>query len=136
MKKNEEGEGLSVFEQIKQGLEQSIAHARGELTLKTTVLATPAPTWTKSRVKAVRKKTRMSQAVFASYLNVPTKTLQSWEQGARTPKAGDARLLQIVDANPEEFESTVLQVEQVKLRSGRVFKAKSATSRTSRRVMS
>lgn len=50
----------------------------------------------------------MSQAVFASYLNVPTKTLQSWEQGARIPKAGEARLLQIAEADPSGFVELII----------------------------
>lgn len=37
-------EKLSVFEQVRQGLKEGIAHARGELTLKTTTLPAPAPT--------------------------------------------------------------------------------------------
>lgn len=103
MMNSRDDETLSVFEQIRKGLEQSIAQARGELTLKTTTLPAPAPKLTKHRVAAIRKKTGMSQAVFASYLNVPTRTLQSWEQGAREPKAGEARLLQIADAAPDVF---------------------------------
>ncbi len=97
----------SVFEQVRAGLRESLAHARGELTLRTTTLPAPAPRLSKSRVIAIRKKAGMSQAVFARYLNVPTRTLQSWEQGARTPKAGEARLLQIAEVAPGEFESLV-----------------------------
>ena len=96
-------EDLSVFEQIRQGLEEGIAHARGDLTLKTTTLPAPAPRLSKTRVAAIRKRAGMSQAVFATYLNVPTRTLQSWEQGERVPKAGEARLLQLADADPEIF---------------------------------
>ncbi len=104
-------EKMSVFEQIRQGLRESIAHARGELTLRTTTLPAPAPRLSRRRVAAIRKKLRMSQGVFARYLNVPTRTLQSWEQGARTPKAGEARLLQIVEAAPEEFGALVSRAE-------------------------
>jgi hypothetical protein len=43
-------------------------------------------------------------------LNVPKRTLESWEQGRRTPKAGEARLLQIVEAAPKEFEALVFAV--------------------------
>ncbi len=96
-----------AFDKLRHGLEESIAHARGELTLNTTTLAAPAPTLSKTRVASIRKKTGMSQAVFASFLNVPTKTLQSWEQGARTPKAGEARLLQIAEADPERFAELI-----------------------------
>lgn len=95
-------EHLSVFEQIRTGLEDSLAQARGELTLRTTHLPAPAPALTKTRVARIRKRTGMSQAVFAQYLNVPKKTLQSWEQGARAPKASEARLLQLVERAPRE----------------------------------
>lgn len=93
---------MTVFEQIQEGLNESIAHARGQLNLRTTTLPLPAPALSKTRVIAIRKKTGMSQALFAGYLNVPTKTLQSWEQGVRRPKAGEARLLQIFETNPTQ----------------------------------
>ena len=43
----------------------------------------------------------MSQAVFARLLNVSTKTVQSWEQGVRTPSHASRRLLQIYSQHPE-----------------------------------
>jgi putative transcriptional regulator len=117
MKGGKDYESLSVFEQIREGLRDNIAQARGGrggggLTLKTTTLPSPAPRLSKARVSAIRRKTGMSQAVFASYLNVPKKTLQSWEQGARAPKAGEARLLQIFAVAPRELESLVIKADQ------------------------
>lgn len=100
-------ENMSVFEQVQQGLKDGIAHARGEMTLKTTTLPAPAPALSKKRVVAIRTKLQMSQGVFASYLNVPKKTLQSWEQGQRKPKAGEARLLQICETAPEQFVTLI-----------------------------
>lgn len=97
----------SVFEQIEAGLKQGIAQARGELTLRTVTLPDPAPTLSSQRVVAIRNRVQMSQGVFASYLNVPTKTLQSWEQGQRRPKAGEARLLQLFEASPDEFVALI-----------------------------
>jgi putative transcriptional regulator len=104
-------ETMSVFEQIREGLKEGIAHARGELTLRTTTLPAPAPTLGKSRVVGIRKKAGMSQAVFACYLNVPKKTLQSWEQGARSPKASEARLLQVFEAAPVDFMRLLYKAE-------------------------
>lgn len=43
----------------------------------------------------------MSQAVFAATLNVSKKTVQSWEQGWRTPSDVALRMLQVIDRNPE-----------------------------------
>jgi putative transcriptional regulator len=107
MKKKPDHEKMSVYEQMLEGLTEGLAHARGKLNLKTTTLPAPAPTLSKARVVAIREKTGMSQAVFACYLNVPKKTLQSWEQGARTPKAGEARLLQVFEFAPEQIVTIV-----------------------------
>lgn len=109
MKKKPDYEKMSVAEQIRVGLKQSIAQARGELTLRTTTLPEPAPSMSGKKVISIRKKLDMSQAVFAGLLNVPTKTLQSWEQGTRKPKAGEARLLQLVDADPKAIVKLVLE---------------------------
>ncbi|MBX3405336.1 MAG: hypothetical protein KF869_01125 [Phycisphaeraceae bacterium] len=61
----------------------------------------------------------MSQAVFASFLNVPTRTLQSWEQGARVPKASEARLLQIADVAPEQFQALIFRAGSTRKRVAR-----------------
>ena len=77
-----------LAEQIrKTGLEEAIRHARGEITLKTTTVELPdePPEIDAPTLVALRDQSRMSQAVFARLLNVSTKTVQSWEQGVRTP---------------------------------------------------
>ncbi len=75
-------ENMSVFEQIQSGLQDSLANARGQLNLRTTVLPAPPPPASPRRVLSLRKKLKMSQAVFAATLNVSPKLVQSWEQGA------------------------------------------------------
>ncbi len=94
---------MTPAERLRDALLEGIAHAKGEITLRTVTLRVPgpAPKLGKARVLKIRRKTRMSQSVFARYLNVPVRTLQSWEQGLRTPKAGEARLLQLFEAEPE-----------------------------------
>lgn len=114
MKKEPDYEKMSVYEQVLEGLKEGVAHARGELNLKTTTLPAPAPSLSRTRVAAIRKKTGMSQSVFACYLNVPKKTLQSWEQGARKPKAGEARLLQMFEVATAQVLTIVSGAEQFK----------------------
>ena len=36
-------------------------------------------------VKELREQSRMTQAEFSKYLNIPIRTIQEWEQGRRTP---------------------------------------------------
>lgn len=56
-----------------------------------------ARTFTAKDVKAIRKKTRTSQAVFAVILNVGSSTVAQWEQGNRSPSGPSARLLDVID---------------------------------------
>ena len=83
-------ERTPLFSRLKNGLKESIAHAKGELTLRTveTLDAPPA-------------QVAMSQRVFAQMLNVSAKTLQSWEQGVRRPSDASRRLLQVFCEEPE-----------------------------------
>ncbi len=52
-------------------------------------------------VKAIRKKTGLSQQRFAIIMGVSVRTLQNWEQGHRTPQGAAVSLLRIMDKNPE-----------------------------------
>jgi putative transcriptional regulator len=90
-----------LFDRLKQGLEEGIAHARGELTLRTTDIPEEPPEIDARTLAALRKRAGMSQAVFARMLNVSIKTLQSWEQGVRQPSDVSRRLIQVFSEHPE-----------------------------------
>lgn len=63
-------------------------------------LASPPPEYTPQRVAQIRvKKARMSQSVFAGFLNVTTSTVQKWESPAsgKHPGGAAAKLLQIIE---------------------------------------
>jgi putative transcriptional regulator len=94
---------LPVAEQIRKGLEEAIRHARGEITLKTTTVEIPdePPEIDAPTLVALRDQSRMTQAMFARLLNVSIKTVQSWEQGVRTPSHASRRLIQIFSQHPE-----------------------------------
>jgi putative transcriptional regulator len=94
---------LSVADQIRKGLTESIAHAKGEITLKTTVVKLPdrPPEVVADDLTKLRTGHRMSQAVFARVLNVDPKTVQSWEQGTRKPSQAALRLIQVFQRDPE-----------------------------------
>jgi putative transcriptional regulator len=90
----------SLFERLKAGLEEGIAHARGELTLKTVDVPDPPPEIDAKTLVALRVEAAMSQAVFAKVLYVSAKTVQSWEQGNRVPSMASRRLIQIFAEEP------------------------------------
>jgi putative transcriptional regulator len=87
------------FDDLKQGLEEALAHAQGKITLKSEIIEIPdAPNEYKAEdVKRIREKYHYSQGVFAKILNVSPRTVQSWESGERVPSHAALRLLEIVD---------------------------------------
>jgi len=121
-------ETAGFFHRLKKGMEASIAHSRGELSLKTTALPLPPPPAGRVRVIALRKKLKMSQSVFAAALNVSTKLVQSWEQGKRMPSRGELRLIEILNRQPELVSSLILNGTAPRPESG----TPSARKRTSR----
>lgn len=64
------------------------------------VLCQEPPQYTSENVVSIRtKRARMSQAVFASFLNVSVSTVQKWEAPAsgKRPSGAAAKLLQLID---------------------------------------
>lgn len=96
-----------IFERLKQGLKEGIAHAKGELLLKTVEVPEPPPEIDAKTLVALREEASMSQALFAKVLFVSTKTVQSWEQGVRTPSMATRRLIQLFALHPEVICRTV-----------------------------
>ena len=103
-----------LFERLKKGLEESIAHAKGELTLKVTEVPEPPPEIDAETLVALREEASMSQSVFARILYVSTRTVRSWEQGVRVPSLPTRRLIQIFAMQPEMVCRTI-GVEPVSL---------------------
>ena len=76
---------------------------RRKITMRTTTVALPARVqrMRPEEVRAIRRKLKLSQGVFARLLNVPVVTEASWEVGRRNPSGAALRLLQIARKEPE-----------------------------------
>lgn len=76
---------------------------RRKITMRTTKVALPprVESIRPEDVRAIRRKMKLSQAVFARLLNVPVVTEASWEVGRRHPSGAALRLLQIAKKEPE-----------------------------------
>lgn len=100
--------GSRLFDRLKGGLEEGIEHARGAASLRVTELAIPdpPPVYTAGDVQRVRARLNLSQAGFARLLQVSSRTIQSWEQGTRTPSPSSARLIQFIE-NPRLLSRVV-----------------------------
>ena len=84
-----------VFREIGAGLDDAIAHVRGR---KSSVIVHEPET---IDVKAIRKKTGMSQQTFCATFGIALGTLRHWEQGLRSPRGPARVLLKVVNHDPK-----------------------------------
>jgi len=90
------------FEELKAGLSAAIEHAEGKRKdLRTTTLPRPPKQLSAKEIVKVREELNVSQAVFAKYLNISPRTVQSWEQGYGKPSGASLKLLSIAKKNPK-----------------------------------
>ncbi len=52
---------------------------------------------TADRIKSIRQKEHISQAVLATILNMSSESVQKWEQGKTKPQGAALRLLNVID---------------------------------------
>lgn len=95
----------SMFDELKQGLQEMKAHREGKVTLKTTEVDIPPPIkMSKTKIQKIRKGTNFSQPIFARVLGVNVSTYQNWEQGRSEPNAQAKLLLEMVGKSPAFLE--------------------------------
>ena len=71
-------------------------------TVRTVEIPDP-PAYNTKRVRALRKRMGVSQAVFASLLGISPQLVEHWEQGVRSPRPIACRLLDEVNRDPKGF---------------------------------
>jgi putative transcriptional regulator len=57
----------------------------------------PVKTLSAVQIKRLRTRLRISQAVFAAYLNTSPSTVQKWERGEKKPNGPSLKLLNLVE---------------------------------------
>ena len=93
---------MSVFEEIKTGLNEAIEYEKRNLKANTRTLSiTPVEEFTASEIKEIRKNAGLTQSVFAKYLGVSLKTVEAWETGRNQPNGSACRLLSITRKDPQ-----------------------------------
>ncbi len=92
-------------------MKEAVKYTKGTAKARSRVveLAPPAPRFSKKEIVSLRKeKLGMSQRIFASYLNVSSKTVKAWEQGLRRPDSTALRLLQLFSRDPAKLRRVIL----------------------------
>jgi putative transcriptional regulator len=58
---------------------------------------TPLKEYSGKQIREIRLKNNVTQAVFATYLNLTSSTIQKWEKGLTKPKGSSLKLLNLVE---------------------------------------
>jgi len=83
----------SLGADLVEGMKLVLAHQRGEVELEQ---VWPRPI----DVKAIRKKTKLSQAKFSEAYGISKRALQEWEQGGRQPDSAARAYLTVIAKEP------------------------------------
>jgi len=57
----------------------------------------PIPTYSSSKIRALRARHKLSQAVLATVLNTSLSTVRQWEIGDKQPSGPSLKLLSLLD---------------------------------------
>lgn len=97
----------SLFEDLKQGLEEAIDFEKGNCKARVkTYKIVPIKEYTNKEIREIRMKAGMTQSVFAVYMGVSKKTVEAWECGRTHPTGPVFRLLDVLlaqDLNKTDF---------------------------------
>lgn len=100
-----ESKTRDVFQELVEGM-TALAEARqGKRTLRThAVTYKPAPEVTPRELVMVRRRLKLSRALFAACLRTNVRTLENWEQGRARPNAQAALLINLVKRYPDTVQ--------------------------------
>lgn len=92
-----------VYESIMTGLVEAVADAKSkEKKLKRRVVSVvPVKDYDAKEIQKIRKKTGLSQKLFAGYMGVSPKTVEAWEAGINRPSGAASRILSMMEMDTE-----------------------------------
>lgn len=93
----------SVYDSILTGLSEALedAESKEKKLKRRTVSIMPIKEYDAQEVQNIRKKTGLSQKLFAGYMGVSTKTVEAWEAGTNRPSGAASRILNMLEIDAE-----------------------------------
>lgn len=93
----------SVYNSIMAGLEEAIEEAKskdGKLQRRVVTIL-PVKTYDAKEIQEIRRRTGLSQKLFASYMGVSIKTMEAWEAGTNHPSGTASRILNMMEMDSD-----------------------------------
>jgi len=93
---------MNVYEGIMQGLQEAVDYNEGRIKARTRdVYIDPVPKFKAEEIKKIRTDSGMTQVIFAGFMGVSPKTIESWEAGRNFPSGPASRILSMLKSDPE-----------------------------------
>ena len=86
--------------EVEAALGEVLAHVHGEIDLPCRLVDDPSA----ERIRALRKRMKLSRQEFADRFGLDARALQDWEQGRRVPDRSARVLLTVIEREPEAVE--------------------------------
>lgn len=93
----------NVYDSIMAGLTEAVEDAKSkDKKLKRCVVSVvPVKMYKAKEIQDIRKKTGLSQKLFASYMGVSLKTVEAWEAGTNHPSGAASRILSMMEMDAD-----------------------------------
>lgn len=105
-----------VYDSIMNGLMEALEDAKSadKKLSRRIVTVIPVKEYSADEIQKIRKKTGLSQKLFASYMGVSNKTVEAWESGINHPSGAASRILNMMEMSENLIQDfPFVQVENV-----------------------
>ncbi len=89
----------SVGADLVEAFDEMAAHLRGEIEAESYVVDNQI--LTPGKIKEIRRKVARSTKEFEATFHIPSRTMESYEQGRRRPDTAMTTLLRVIDKEPD-----------------------------------
>jgi len=97
MSRKYRSEAMAAIHETMQSLHEAGAIDKQTMRRFDDACLTPVRPLTPKKIKAIREREHVSQAVFANYLNVTSSLVSKWERGEKRPSGASLKLLSLVE---------------------------------------
>jgi putative transcriptional regulator len=97
MKKNYRSEAMSAIHETMEALRDVGAIGKRTMRQFDDACLTAVRPLKPREIRAIRERERVSQTVFANYLNVTSSLVSKWERGEKRPSGASLKLLSLVE---------------------------------------
>ncbi len=97
MNKRYRSEALAAIHETMETLHEAGAIDKQTMRQFDEACLTPVRPMTPDEIKQIREREKVSQTVFANYLNVTASLVSKWERGEKRPSGASLKLLTLVE---------------------------------------